>query len=240
MLHSVKHFFRKQMFIPPWYSVIINSNYLIARGISQGIKKNSHYMTGNMLDFGCGKKPYSSLFNVKNHIGIDVENPAHGNDSSVIDKFYDGKHIPFDDEYFDSMFSAEVLTHIFDIEEVIPELNRVLKKNGYFLLTVPFVWKENEKPNDSVRYTSFGIRHLLEKNGFEIIHHEKSGHYLTAIFQLFNDYLYSSLFPNMKFLKLLLTVLINFPLNLLGIILSAILPANPDFFINNIIVARKK
>lgn len=238
-IDSLKKSYRKQVFIPAWYSIAINSNYIISRGISTGIKKNAHYMKGTMLDFGCGSKPYHSLFDVKNHIGIDINNSAHNNDISFVDKFYDGKNIPFDDEYFDSIFSSEVLTHIFNVEEIISELNRVLKKNGCFLLTVPFVWKENEKPHDSVRYTSFGIKYLLEKNGFEIIVQEKKGSYFLAISQLFNDYLYTSM-PKIKIIKFFFTVLIIFPLNLVEIFLSFILPVNKDIFINNIIVARKK
>jgi SAM-dependent methyltransferase len=197
-------------------------------------------MSGKMLDFGCGTKPYRMLFKVIDYIGIDIRNSGHNNDISAIDKFYDGKVIPFENEYFDSVFSSEVLTHIFNIEEVIPELNRVLKKNGNLLITVPFVWKENEKPNDSVRYTSFGIKYLLEKNGFEIVKQEKTGHYLLVVIQLLNDYIYSSIIPGIKILKILFTIILIFPLNLLGLILSFILPANKDIFMNNVIVARKK
>ena len=167
-MEKIKKYFRKQTFIPSFFSLFINSNYWVARGIASGIKKHAHFMNGLMLDFGCGRKPYSSLFHVKDHVGVDIENPAHENDSSTVDEFYDGKVIPFENEYFDSLFSSEVLTHIFTVEGILPELNRVLKKGGFFLLTVPFVWKENEKPYDSVRYTSFGIKYLLEKNGFEI------------------------------------------------------------------------
>ena len=240
LMQSLRFFFRKETYIPSWVSIVINSNYFIARGISGGIKKNAHYMSGIMLDFGCGTKPYRSLFKVNKHIGIDVKNSGHSNDISAVDKFYDGTTIPFDDEYFDSIFSSEVLTHIFNVEEVILELKRVLKKNGNLLLTVPFVWKENEKPNDSVRYTSFGIKYLLENNGFEIIIQEKSGHYLLVVFQLLNDFIYSSVISDIKIIKLIFTLLLIFPLNLLGLILSLILPANKDVFMNNIIVARKK
>ncbi|MBI4929247.1 MAG: class I SAM-dependent methyltransferase [Bacteroidetes bacterium] len=239
LIDSLKKYYRRQVFIPAWYSIVINSNYIISRGISSGIKKNAHYMVGTMLDFGCGTKPYHSLFNVKHHIGVEIKNSAHNNDISFVDKFYDGKKIPFDDEYFDSLFSSEALTHIFNVEEIIPELNRVLKKNGCFLLTVPFVWKENEKPNDSVRYTSFGIKYLLKKNGFEIIVQEKKGNYLLVVAQLFNDYLFTAM-PNIKLIKFFFTLLIIFPLTLVELFFSFILPVNKDIFINNIIVARKK
>lgn len=239
LLVTCKTFFRRQMFIPSWYAVLFNSNYIVSRGTSGAIRKYSGYMKGRMLDFGCGTKPYRSLFRVQEHIGVDIENTGHSNDVSQIDKFYDGKTIPFGNEYFDSLFSSEVLTHIFTIEEVMGELNRVLKKNGHFLLTVPFVWKENEKPNDSVRYTEHGIRYLLEKNGFEIIVQEKRGNYLLVIFQLFSDYLYGSA-PRIKLLRLMVTFGFIFPINLCGIFLSNIFPRNTDLFINNIIVARKR
>lgn len=239
LIDSLKTAYRRQVFIPAWYSIAFNSNYIISRGISNGIKKNAHYMCGKMLDFGCGSKPYRSLFEVKEHIGVDIENPAHNNDISHVDKFYDGKEIPFEDDFFDSIFSSEALTHIFNLEEIVPELNRVLKKKGYFLLTVPFVWKENEKPHDSVRFTSFGIKYLLEKNGFEVIVQEKRGNYFQAISQLLNDYLYSAI-PSIKFLKFLVTVLFIFPLNLLELLFSFFLPKNNDLFINNVIVAQKK
>lgn len=238
MISTLKNQLRKQVFIPGWYAVLINSNYILARGLSQGIKKYSHFMSGIMLDFGCGTKPYRGLFNVQNHIGVDIENPEHDNDLSFVDQFYIGKTIPFEDQYFDSVFSSEVLTHIFNIDEILPEINRVLKSKGFFLVTVPFVWKENEKPHDSVRYTSYGIKHLLEKNGFQIIHQEKKGNYLLACFQLLIDYIYS-LFPDFKPLKYILTLLFIFPLNLICMFLSLILPANKDLFLSNIIVAKK-
>ena len=239
LIRSLKTSFRRQVFIPSWYSIAVNSNYFVSKGTSSGIRKNSHYMTGNMLDFGCGTKPYRTLFNAENHIGVDIKNSAHNNDVSFVDKFYDGKIIPFSDEYFDSVFSSEVLTHIFNTDEILPELNRVLKKNGYFLLTVPFVWKENEQPHDSVRYTSFGVKYLLEKNGFEIINQEKKGNYWIVVSQMFNDYLFSSL-PRIKAIRFLFTVIVIFPLNVLELLFSFILPTNKDIFINNIIVARKK
>ncbi len=240
LLNRLRKEFRKEMSIPSWISVMINSNYFISRGIANGIRKNAHYMTGKMMDFGCGIKPYRSLFSVVDHVGVDIENTGHSNSRVFVDKFYDGKTIPFESEYFDSIFSAEVLTHIFNVEEIVPELNRVLKKGGFFLLTVPFVWKENEKPNDSVRYTSFGIAYLLEKHGFQIVSQQKSGHYLTVVFQLLNDYIYSSLFPNVKIVKALFTFLLIFPLNCLGLFLSSICPTNADLFMNSVIVARKK
>src|SRR5215831_6745285 len=66
-------------------------------------------LKGKLLDFGCGSKPYRSLFSVDEYIGIDIENPGHPHANEQIDVFYDGKKIPFTDNSFDAVFSSEVI-----------------------------------------------------------------------------------------------------------------------------------
>tara|TARA_B110000971_G_scaffold162379_1_gene166021 strand:- start:1316 stop:1462 length:147 start_codon:yes stop_codon:yes gene_type:complete len=39
---------------------------------------------------------------------------------------YDGKKLPFKDSSFDYIFLSEVLEHVFNINEIMSELNRVL------------------------------------------------------------------------------------------------------------------
>jgi SAM-dependent methyltransferase len=68
-----------------------------------------------------------------------------------------------------------VLEHVFNPDDFLNEVNRVLKPSGKLLLTVPFVWDEHEQPYDYARYSSFGLRSLLEKHGFSIVKHEKVG-----------------------------------------------------------------
>jgi SAM-dependent methyltransferase len=157
----------------------------------------------------------------------------------LIDVYYDGKTIPFDDRYFDSVYSSEVLQHISDIEPIIAEIERVLKKGGYLLITVPFVWHESGQPIDGVRYTSFGIVNLLERHGLKIIHQKKMGNYFTTTIQTRNAYLYHVLFPGPALVKLILTAVFISPYNLLGVILSPILGRNQDLFSNMVIVAQK-
>ena len=53
------------------------------------------------MDFGCGSKPYKSLFNVEEYLGVDYYNEGHPHENEQIDVFYDGKNLPFPDNYFD-------------------------------------------------------------------------------------------------------------------------------------------
>ena len=98
------------------------------------------------MDFGCGTKPYRTFFQVEEYVGVDFENPGHPHDNEQIDIFYDGKNIPLPDGYFDSVLSSEVFEHVFNIDEVLAEINRVMKSDGKLLITCPFAWNEHEVP----------------------------------------------------------------------------------------------
>ena len=76
------------------------------------------------------------------------------------------------------------MEHIFEPQDFLSEAKRVLKPGGYMLITVPFMWDEHEKPYDYGRYTSFGLKHLFNKNSFEVINFEKSTPGIECIFQL--------------------------------------------------------
>jgi SAM-dependent methyltransferase len=239
VIEYIKKINRKEQFNPSLIGIFINASYFIKRGIYTGIKTNAHNLKGKLLDFGCGNKPYKSLFVVEQYIGIDIENKAHNHDKESIDLIYDGKNIPFENEHFDSIFASEVFEHVFNLEEVLLELNRILKKDGVILITLPFVWYQHEKPNDFARYTEFGIKYLLEKSNFEIIIHEKSSSWFETIIQLWNSYLYETIFPRNNFLKLVLCIIFITPFNLIGIIGEWLFPKNYDLYLNHIILAKK-
>jgi len=45
--------------------------------------------------------------------------------------------LPFESEYFDFVFAGEIIEHIFDIRSFLEEVCRVLKINGYLILSTP-------------------------------------------------------------------------------------------------------
>ena len=122
---------------------------------------------------------------------------------------------------------------------MLNELNRVLKRNGKALFTVPFVWDEHEIPYDYGRYSSFGIKYLLEKNGFKVISLEKSTKYLETVFQLWNLYLFYKLYTKNKYINILINIIFISPFTIIGILVSGILPNNKNLYNNNIILAEK-
>jgi len=239
MLHKLRKIYSKERFIPSFVGIFTNPLYFERRGVYKGLILNKRYLNGKLLDFGCGSKPYKELFNVQEYIGLDIEESGHSHENEEIDVYYDGKTIPFDDKHFDSVFSSEVFEHIFNLEEILTELHRVLKPGGHMLITLPFVWDEHEAPYDFARYSSFGIDYLLKKSGFEVIAIEKTTNYVETVFQMWNVYVSQYIFPSNRFPRALITLLFIAPTTIIGIFLSKILPENKKLYLTNIVIAKK-
>jgi SAM-dependent methyltransferase len=225
---------------------ISNPFYFIRRSLYEKIKLLAPELDGRLLDFGCGSKPYQSLFtNATQYIGLDFDSEGHSHKNEKIDVIYDGKKIPFDDEHFDSVFSSEVFEHIFNLEEIIPEIKRVMKRHGKILITCPFVWNEHEVPIDFARYTQFALKHLLEKNGFEILVLDKSGDFTMAVYQMRMLYFHQHFIPSfpllgkLKFFRTNVPPLINPILNLWFSFWHGVFPKPQDLYLNNIVLAKK-
>jgi SAM-dependent methyltransferase len=232
-------YLHKQSFQPDFWSVFINPFFFIRKALFQHIKMLSPHLSGKLLDFGCGRKPYENLFTVSEYIGIDMEKTGHEHASSKVDIFYNGKEIPFPDESFDSIFCSEVLEHVFNLNEILPELRRVLKKGGKMLITVPFCWNEHEVPFDFGRYTSFGIQYILKENGFEIDIYKKSGDFARVNFQLWALYCYSLIQTRSRLINYLCRMLFILPINIGGSISLFLLPNNDSLYFNNVLLVTK-
>jgi len=222
---------------------IFEPNYFMRDGLKNAVCKYAGKMHGKMMDFGCGSKPYKNLFGVDEYIGIDYENEGHPHKNEQIDVFYDGKTIPFENGYFDSVLCSEVIEHVFDLPLVLTEINRVTKQNGVLLFTCPFVWSEHEVPHDYARYTRFALEDAFTKAGFEIITIEKTGNFITTMSQMACLYSYISIYPRIKkifFLRWFYKFFLIFIPNTMGIVLSKLLPRNDDIYLSNIVWAKKK
>lgn len=229
------------MFAPSLLGVFINPFYFIRRGLYRGILLHSENLSGRLLDFGCGSKPYKKLFKVGEYVGLDMKESGHPYDYAEIEAYYDGKVIPFDDNHFDCVFSSEVFEHVFNLQEILGELHRVLKPGGHMLITLPFVWEEHEIPFDFARYTTFGIEHLLCSAGFEVVAKEKTTNYVETVFQMWNAYIwnnYASRYQNL-FITASLTIIFIAPVTVIGLILSNVLFKNYKFYHNNIFLVKK-
>jgi SAM-dependent methyltransferase len=225
-------------FKPGVIGVLINPFYIARSNLYKSIFKYRLLFSGKLLDIGCGDKPYESLFsNVSSYEGLEIDTTVHL--TTKADYFYDGKKLPFENNSYDSILLNEVIEHVFNPEQLLTEIHRILRNDGKMLITLPFCWDEHEQPYDYARYSSFGIKYLLEKNGFKIISLDKSCPNFGVILQLVNTYIYKVTRRYVFIVRVIIRVFLCFPLNVFGLALGWLLPKNYDLYLDNIIVVSK-
>ncbi|MFT3703608.1 MAG: class I SAM-dependent methyltransferase [Agriterribacter sp.] len=210
------------MFSPPDYSAKENflkpklgpwtfTLYLHRKKILSSLLKATNKLTGKLVDVGCGNKPYKSLIQCDEYIGVDVQTSLH--ETRNIDVLFDGKYLPFDDKSFDSFICTEVLEHCIDPAILVAEMGRVLKPGGYGFLTAPMFIEHHEVPFDFRRITHYGMCKLAEDNGMSVEFIDDRGSVFSVLIasiyiaagqmisrRPFSDILYWILYPFTGFL----------------------------------------
>lgn len=139
---------------------------------------------GTVLDAGSGSVDrYSDFFVYDKYLRLDVD-PKSGAD--IIASIED---IPLPSGSIDSVVCTGVLGDIFQPAVPIMEFNRLLKENGYCLLTDNFSSLMHNQPYDYFRFTDFYLKKLFSENGFEIMVSERIGGFHSAMLQLSIEYL---------------------------------------------------
>ena len=131
----------------------------------------SKYMIGIGLDIGFRGYLKDTETILPTAIGVDSDYPG-----------YDGKTLPFTDASQDFVYTSHCLEHISDYKQAIREWMRVLKTDGYLIISVPhkFLYEKKEQlpsrhNGDHKRfYTAASllseIEESLEPNTFRIRH----------------------------------------------------------------------
>ena len=139
--------------------------------------KLRRYAAGLVLDVGCGFAPYKSLVSQLKlrHVGSDVlSNPK-------VDVVADITRLPFASEAFGTVICSEVLEHVWDPKRALAEIARSLQPGGHVILSVPFLARVHEAPNDFFRYTRFALEKLVSDAGLEIVELEECGGLFTFL-----------------------------------------------------------
>jgi len=177
---KIKNKFKKNFLCHNWLVYLINERC---------VKESLSYIKGKLLDIGCGNKPYLYIMEsyINNYIGIEHPNTLHKN--KEIDLYGDTCNLPFKNNSFDTVVSFQVMEHVNEPNQMVAEIYRVIKKDGYVVLTVPFMWGIHEPPYDYYRYTEYGLRYLFEKHKFEIVELRANTGFWVVTGLRFNYYL---------------------------------------------------
>lgn len=231
--------FKKDFFLTDnIFSLVSNPFHITRRELYRSLRLLACEVSGEVLDVGCGTKPYQTLFNKsRSYTGLEYGETRTTSNSSA-DIFYQGDTFPLEDNMFDSVVTFQVLEHVPDNRKFLSEIHRVLKDNGTLLLTAPLCWGEHEQPYDFKRFTRFGLKREIEAAGFELTHISQLGNEPKVILQLTAN-LFSRVEGKLpgKLLQRVFRVLYCTPINILGSLFTS--KEDPLYF-DNIVVARKR
>lgn len=145
-----------------------------------------------ILDIGCATGYIGKEIKKKNNIvyGIDISPLAIKKAKKVLDEAYVvdllEQKFPFKENSFDSIVCSEVVEHLIDNRNLFKQIGRVLKKNGFLIITTPNIvyWGhrlsifkgkfeyQSEGPFDEGHvhfFTYQTLRRCLASNGFKIV-----------------------------------------------------------------------
>jgi SAM-dependent methyltransferase len=155
------------------------------------------YAKGDVLDIGCGNKPYLPFFEGKmaSYTGCDIAQ----SDGHLVDIICPATEIPLPDNSKETVFTTQVIEHVADHKKLLSEAYRILKPGGYLLLSGPMAWEHHEEPYDFFRFTRYGFEYILKETGFSEIEIIPNGGKWAMVGQLFHNSLRSSCYGKTSF-----------------------------------------
>ncbi|MDI6034177.1 class I SAM-dependent methyltransferase [Flavobacterium sp. LB2P84] len=150
-----------------------------------------------ILDAGAGEQQFKKFCNHLDYVSQDFAQykPEDLNsglqmvkwDYGKLDIISDIASIPVENESFDAIMCTEVFEHIINPIEAIQEFSRILKKDGFLIITAPFCSLTHFAPYHFYSgFNRFFYETELEKNGFNIIEIIPNGNYFEYLAQEIN------------------------------------------------------
>lgn len=165
--------------------------------IIEFIDKYSNRCRGKLVDIGCGNKPYINYFrHIDKYVGVDVN-------KGEADIIANAKSLPIENDSIDAVPCNQIIEHDPDPDKIIAEIHRILKPGGILILSAPQMGRLHGEPNDYYRFTRWGLKYLLEKNGMKIDIIESHGGIFRAIGSHLNFFILD-IFGKTKFVRKLL------------------------------------
>lgn len=147
-----------------------------------------------ILDAGAGQLRYKPYCDHLNYVSQDfAQYDGKGDnkglqvgtwDQSKLDIICDIVNIPEPDASFDAIMCIEVLEHLPNPTLAIKEFSRLLKKNGYLILTAPFCSLTHMAPYHFYSgFNKYFYDYHLNDYGFDVIEMNTNGNYFEFLAQ---------------------------------------------------------
>lgn len=235
----------------------IHPQFIINRLAHQAIHEAEIYARGDLIDIGCGRMAHRKELEkvTSSYVGFDHPKLSKLYPSPRKPDLYgDAMKLPIKDNTFDTALLLQVLEHLDNPQKALDESYRILKKNGYIIISVPFMYPIHDAPYDYYRFTEYAIKKMIKQTGFKIIKLETGGNFFEFWLQSLIVYLFKKIDVNIRKREISIEYIYIFPLfiamvpmiiviNILLWLKDAIIPKHKnksnDYVLNYTIVAQK-
>ena len=177
------------------------------------------------VDVGCGSGMNMHLLSHHAEFVIGLDSSSTALESAAPHEGRtaraDGQEIPLADSSVDILSALDVLEHMDDDMRALDEFRRVLRTDGYLLVTVPayrFLWSEHDEAlMHRRRYIASELHAKLNHSGFRVLKRTYAVFFL--FFPIVFYRLFRGLFPKSPFAPRASHVMLPAPLNSLLIAL---------------------
>lgn len=158
--------------------------FIVRCNIFFNLIKNLNNNINNFLDIGCGTGNFMKKISPisKNVYGIDPHTYKNSKHKNILKG--EAEDIPFKNNMFDFISCFDVLEHLKQPNIVIDEIHRILKRNGYAIITTPAcqnLYGPHDVENEHIkRYSKKELEKLFDDR-FEII---RSTYFNTLLFPI--------------------------------------------------------
>ncbi len=145
-------------------------NWLANHKLIAALERVRVHARGDLLDVGCGSKPFAPLFagRVRRYWGSDLAASRYLGEARP-DAYATAESQPFRAAAFDTVLGLSMLTYLPEPLLMIREAHRVLKPGGVLILEFTQMVPLHDEPHDFFRFTRYGAEWLLRRAGFEPI-----------------------------------------------------------------------
>jgi SAM-dependent methyltransferase len=147
-----------------------DAGYVLLRTLSDQIKaqarlKLDHRGLVDIVDIGCGSRPYEPIFQpyARTYLGVDIQ------PGPSVDVVAPAESLPLGEKSFDCAVCSQVLEHSSDPRAVTAEIFRVLRREGVAFVSTHGVAPYHAAPgssyNDYWRWTHAGLERMFREAG---------------------------------------------------------------------------
>lgn len=172
----------------------LNRNYITDSYLEKRIKETVSFVKGDVLDVGCGDKPYKEFFcsNVHSYVGMDLPFVhLYYSMKGQADVYGHARNLPFKSQSFDTILCTEVLPHIHEPHRAFEEFARVLKCSGILIVTANKSWEKRTglPVPDLWRFTDEGLAYLARQHELDVIYTKQGCGFFATLGQLIARFL---------------------------------------------------